>query len=183
MEFSTTPIADLLVITPKIWRDDRGYFIETYNEKVFRDHGQDLHFVQDNLSYSQRGTLRGLHAQAGPNAQGKLVRVARGKVIDVAIDIRKSSPTYGQHFSIELSEDNGIMLWMPPGFLHGFVALEDHTVFTYKVTGLYDKAGEVGIRWDDPQLAINWPLPAGDLIISDKDRQLPFLSETDSPFG
>ncbi len=183
MEFQQTPFPDLVVITPKVWRDDRGYFIETYNERVFRENGLDLHFVQDNLSVSHQGTLRGMHAQAGDHAQGKLVRVARGKVWDIAVDIRKSSSTFGQHFSIELTEENATMLWIPPGFLHGFIALEDNTIFTYKVTGFYDKAGEVGVRWDDPQLAIQWPLPPGQLIISDKDRALPFLKDTDSPFA
>lgn len=182
MNFSTTPISDLLVVSPVIWRDNRGYFIETFNEKVFRDNGIEAHFVQDNLSYSQKGTLRGMHAQAGAQAQGKLVRVARGRVLDVAVDIRKHSATFGQHFTIELSEENATMLWIPPGFLHGFIALEDHSIFTYKVTGLYDKAGEIGVRWDDPQLNISWPFPEKDLIISEKDRKLPFLAEITSPF-
>lgn len=182
MEFQQAPLPGLAVITPKVWRDDRGYFIETYNERVFRENGLDLHFVQDNLSVSRKGTLRGMHAQAGANAQGKLVRVASGKVLDIVVDIRKSSPTFGQHFAIELTGENAIMLWIPPGFLHGFIALEDNTLFTYKVTGFYDKAGEVGVRWDDPQLGIRWPLAADQLIVSDKDQALPLLKDIDSPF-
>jgi len=182
MKFVPTPIPDVIVIEPQLWKDERGFFIETYNEKPFQEHGITARFVQDNLSCSHKGVLRGLHAQAGENAQGKLVRVLRGKVFDVAVDIRKSSPTYGQSFSIILDDEEAKSLWIPPGFLHGFLALEDNTLFAYKVTGFYDKAGEVGVRWDDPDLGIKWPLEHEALIVSEKDRQLPLLSEITSPF-
>ncbi|MBK1441811.1 dTDP-4-dehydrorhamnose 3,5-epimerase [Parapedobacter sp. ISTM3] len=182
MKFSSTTIPGIVVIEPQVWRDERGFFIETYNEKPFTANGITATFVQDNLSSSHRGVLRGMHAQAGPNAQGKLVRVLRGRVLDVAVDIRKASKTYGQHFSIILDAQEAKSLWIPPGFLHGFVALEDDTLFAYKVTGFYDKAGEVGVRWDDPDLGIDWPLASDELIISEKDRQLPFLKDIANPF-
>lgn len=182
MNFISTPIDGLLVIEHQVWEDSRGFFIETYNEKPFRLNGVNETFVQDNLSNSRRGVLRGMHAQSGPNAQGKLVRVLRGSVLDVAVDIRKDSATYGQHFSIELTERNARSLWIPKGFLHGFLALEENTLFAYKVTGFYDKDGEVGVRWDDPELGITWPIPEDQLIVSDKDRQLPLLHEINNPF-
>lgn len=182
MNFNTTPISGLLVIEHKVWQDDRGYFIETYNEKPFRANGVDYTFVQDNLSSSKRGVVRGMHAQSGENAQGKLVRVLKGKALDVVVDFRKDSPTFGEKYSIELNGSDGISFWVPPGFLHGFIALEDDTLFTYKVTGFYDKSGELGMRWDDPDIAIEWPLPAADLIVSDKDKELPFFKDMESPF-
>lgn len=182
MNIITTPIPDLLIIEHQIWKDERGFFIETYNERTFKKNGVDYRFIQDNLSNSYRGVLRGMHAQAGENAQGKLVRVLRGSVLDVVVDIRKDSPTYGQHFSIELTETEARSLWIPPGFLHGFLALEDNTLFAYKVTGFYDKSGEIGVRWNDPELGIRWPIQESELIISEKDKQLPSLSEIDNPF-
>lgn len=182
MNFTPTTIPDLLIIEHQTWKDDRGFFLETYNERLFKQHGITHKFVQDNLSSSYRGVLRGMHAQAGENAQGKLVRVLRGSVLDVVVDIRKNSPAYGLHYAIELRENDAKSLWIPPGFLHGFVALEDNTLFAYKVTGFYDKCGEIGVRWDDPELGINWPFPERQLIISEKDQQLPFLHEIDSPF-
>ncbi|MFB2119642.1 dTDP-4-dehydrorhamnose 3,5-epimerase [Parapedobacter sp. 2B3] len=182
MNFTATPIPGLIVVEPQIWTDDRGYFTETYNEQTFHANGVDETFVQDNLSYSHRGVLRGMHAQAGPQAQGKLVRVLRGSVLDVAVDIRRQSDTYGQSFSIVLNAGQAKALWIPKGFLHGFLALEDHTVFAYKVTGFYDKEGEVGVRWDDPDLHIEWPMQPEELIISEKDQKLPRLSEITSPF-
>ena len=182
MQLTTTPIQGLIIIESQVWKDERGFFVETYNEKLFKTHGIAQNFVQDNLSYSHKGVLRGMHAQGGAQAQGKLVRVLRGKVLDVAVDIRKSSKTYGQSFSIILDADNAKSLWIPPGFLHGFLALEDHTLFTYKVTGFYDKSGELGVRWDDPNLGIDWPMEENQLIVSEKDNQLPFLNEITSPF-
>jgi dTDP-4-dehydrorhamnose 3,5-epimerase len=183
MNFIPTPIADLLIVEPKIWKDDRGYFFESYNAQVFRDAGIEANFVQDNQSLSQKGTLRGLHAQAPPFGQGKLVRVIQGRVLDVAVDIRKNSATFGQHFSVELSGDNFKMLWIPPGFLHGFITLENDTIFSYKVGGgLYDKASEIGVRWNDPQLAIDWQLPEQELILSEKDQKLPYFDDFNSPF-
>jgi len=182
MNFIETSIPGLVTIEPKIWRDGRGYFYESYNKKLFHEAGITAEFVQDNQSFSQKGTLRGLHAQANPFAQGKLVRVIQGKVIDIAVDIRKDSPTYGQHVSIELSAENALMFWVPPGFLHGFVTLEDNTIFAYKVTNLYDKASEIGVRWDDPDLNINWGIDPAEAILSEKDKVLPAFKDLASPF-
>ncbi len=182
MNFIETSIPGLILIEPKVWKDDRGYFYESFNKQTFRDAGIAEEFVQDNQSFSQRGTLRGLHGQANPYAQGKLVRVISGKVIDVAIDIRKSSPTYGQHLTFELSAENFKMLWVPPGFLHGFATLEDNTIFTYKVTNLYNKESEIGVRWDDTQLNIDWKLEPDEVILSPKDKVLPLFGDFKSTF-
>ena len=182
MIFKETPIAGLMVIEPKVWKDNRGYFFESFNKKTFHDAGITQEFVQDNQSYSQRGTLRGLHGQADPFAQGKLVRVIQGKVIDIAVDIRKDSATYGKYVSAELSAENFRMFWVPPGFLHGFVTLEDNTIFAYKVTNLYDKASEIGVMWNDPDLNIDWQLPLDEVILSEKDTVLPKFKDFKSPF-
>jgi dTDP-4-dehydrorhamnose 3,5-epimerase len=182
MTFIDTPIKDLFVIQPKIWEDERGYFYESYSEKRFEDKSIFTHFVQDNQSLSQTGTLRGLHAQTSPFEQGKLVRVIQGKVLDVAVDIRKNSATFGQHFTVELGGDTHKMLWIPPGFLHGFITLEDNTIFTYKVTNLYNKDLEIGLRWDDPDLGIEWQLDRTKIILSEKDKALPAWKEFESPF-
>ncbi|MEJ6980792.1 dTDP-4-dehydrorhamnose 3,5-epimerase [Pedobacter sp. P351] len=182
MIFKETSIPGVIIIEPKVFRDDRGYFLESYNKKTFFDAGINANFVQDNQSFSHRGTLRGLHGQAEPFAQGKLVRVIQGRVIDIAVDIRKSSPTYGQYVSAELSGENFRMFWVPPGFLHGFSTLEDNTIFAYKVTNLYDKASEIGVKWDDPELNIDWGLEADEVILSDKDRLLPLFKDFTSPF-
>lgn len=184
MNILQTPIADLLVIEPKVWKDNRGYFYESYNAKILAEAGVDVTFVQDNQSFSQKGTLRGLHAQKAPFAQGKLVRVLQGKVLDVAVDIRKDSPTYGQHYSIELSGENHKQLWVPPGFLHGFLTLEDNTIFTYKVSNYYDKESEIGVIWNDPDLNIEWSreIPEAALLLSDKDIVLPAFKDLESPF-
>jgi dTDP-4-dehydrorhamnose 3,5-epimerase len=182
MEFIKTPIDGLIVIEPKIWKDSRGHFFETYNEEIFKKNGINEHFVQDNQSLSSRGSLRGLHAQGGQNAQGKLVRVIKGSVLDVAVDIRTNSATFGESFQLELSESNARMLWIPVGFLHGFVSLEDDTIFTYKVTGKYDKDAEYGVRYDDPTFNIKWPLANDELIVSEKDLQLPLFQDTKNPF-
>lgn len=182
MTFKETSIPGLIIIEPKVFRDDRGYFLESYNKKTFFDAGINANFVQDNQSFSHRGTLRGLHGQAEPFAQGKLVRVIQGRVIDIAVDIRKSSPTYGQYVSAELSGENFKMFWVPPGFLHGFSTLEDNTIFAYKVTNLYDKASEIGVKWNDPQLNIDWGLEDNEVILSDKDRLLPLFKDFTSPF-
>lgn len=184
MNITETPISDLLVIEPKVWKDNRGYFYESYNSKLFADAGINVDFVQDNQSFSQKGALRGLHAQKAPFAQGKLVRVLQGKVLDIAVDIRKQSETYGQYFSIELSSENHKQLWVPPGFLHGFLTLEDNTIFTYKVTSYYDKASEIGVIWNDANLNIDWNsnITKEDLILSEKDLVLPAFKDFDSPF-
>jgi len=182
MNFIETPIKGLLVIEPKIWPDARGYFFESYNQRLFKEAGINVDFVQDNQSLSQKGVLRGLHAQAPPFAQGKLVRVIKGKVLDVVVDVRKGSPTYGQHYSVELSGQNQRIFWVPPGFLHGFATLEDETIFTYKVSGFYNKASEVGVRWDDQSFSIDWALERGDILVSEKDSQLPDFNDFVSPF-
>jgi dTDP-4-dehydrorhamnose 3,5-epimerase len=184
MNIIATSFQGLFVIEPKIWEDSRGYFYESFNNKVFQDAGINASFVQDNQSFSQKGTLRGLHAQAQPFAQGKLVRVIQGRVLDVAVDIRKNSPTYGKHFSIELSGDNHKQLWVPPGFLHGFLTLEDQTIFTYKVSNYYDKASEIGVLWNDPTLSIDWTnyIDPKEIILSDKDLVLGDFSSFKSPF-
>ncbi len=182
MKFIETPIKDLLVIEPTLWKDDRGYFYESYSQQKFAEVGITDIFVQDNQSLSQRGTLRGLHAQNYPSAQGKLVRVITGSVLDVAVDIRKSSPTYGQHFSIELSANTHTMLWIPVGFLHGFITLENNTIFSYKVSALYNKTAEIGVIWNDSDLNIDWNIKTDDIILSAKDELLPKFKKFESPF-
>jgi dTDP-4-dehydrorhamnose 3,5-epimerase len=184
MNILQTPITDLFVIEPKVWKDNRGYFYESFNARLLSEAGIQDSFVQDNQSFSQKGTLRGLHAQKAPFAQGKLVRVIQGTVLDIAVDARKNSPTYGQHFSIELSGENHKQLWVPPGFLHGFLTLEDDTIFTYKVTNYYDKASEIGVIWNDGDLNINWSntIAAADLLLSEKDLILPSFKDFVSPF-
>lgn len=184
MQITQTPIEGLLIIEPKVWRDNRGYFYESYNAKLFAEAGIDVNFVQDNQSFSQKGALRGLHAQAEPFEQGKLVRVLQGAVMDVAVDIRKNSPTYGQHFDIVLSEENHKQLWVPAGFLHGFLTLEDQTIFTYKVSNYYDKNSEIGVMWNDPDLNIEWSrdIPESEFLLSDKDQVLSQFKDFKSPF-
>lgn len=184
MNIIQAPINGLLVIEPKVWKDNRGYFYESYNAKLFADAGITSNFVQDNQSFSEKGALRGLHAQKAPFAQGKLVRVIQGSVLDIAVDIRKESPTYGQHFSIELSGENHKQLWIPAGFLHGFLTLEDNTIFTYKVSNYYDKSSEIGVMWNDADLNINWSteLPKEQFLLSEKDQILPLFKDFSSPF-
>ena len=167
MEIIKAPIEGLLVINPKIFGDDRGYFFESWSEESFAKNGLDLDFVQDNQSLSGKGVLRGLHFQNPPYAQGKLVRVIKGSVLDIAVDIRKDSPTYGQHFSIELTEKNKTIVWIPPGFAHGFLTLKDNTIFTYKCTGVYNKESEGALLWNDKDLNINWKV--NDPLVSEKD--------------
>jgi dTDP-4-dehydrorhamnose 3,5-epimerase len=184
MNIIETSIKDLFIIEPKVWKDNRGYFYESYSAKFFEQNNINAVFVQDNQSFSQKGTLRGLHAQAPPFAQGKLVRVIQGSVLDVAVDIRKNSETYGQHFTIELTGENHKQLWVPPGFLHGFLTLEDNTIFTYKVTNYYDKGSEIGVMWNDPELCINWSsqLQESEFLLSDKDLILTDFKSFVSPF-
>ena len=167
MEIIKPPIDGLLVINPKIFVDDRGYFFESWNEESFVKNGLDLDFVQDNQSLSSKGVLRGLHFQNPPFAQGKLVRVIKGAVLDIVVDIRKESATYGQHFSIELNEENKTIFWIPPGFAHGFITLEDDTIVTYKCTGVYNSASEEALLWSDKDLNIDWG--AIKPLVSDKD--------------
>lgn len=180
MNIETPPIEGLLLIEPAVWRDERGYFFESYHAKRFKELGVTDNFVQDNQSLSQKGTLRGLHFQAPPYQQGKLVRVIRGSVWDVAVDIRKDSPTYGKYFGVELSGENNRVFWIPPGFAHGFLTLEDNTIFVYKCTGYYNKESEGGLVWNDPEVNIQWNTNTP--LVSAKDAVLPFLNELKSPF-
>lgn len=180
MNIISTPISGLLVIEPKVFKDHRGYFYESYNATAFKEAGIDAVFVQDNQSLSQKGILRGLHFQAPPHAQGKLVRVIKGAVLDVVVDIRKTSSTYGQHYSIELTEENFKMFWIPEGFAHGFLTLKDDTIFSYKCTDVYNKASEGGLLWNDPDLNINWGIT--NPVLSEKDTQNPVLKDFKSPF-
>lgn len=182
MNISTTKIEGLIIIEPRIFPDDRGYFYESYSEKKYHEAGIQASFVQDNQSFSQKGALRGLHGQANPFAQGKLVRVLQGRVLDVAVDIRKSSPTFGQYVTVELSGENHKQFWVPPGFLHGFVTLEDDTIFTYKVDNYYDKASEIGVLWNDPTLNIDWQTDLSNVLLSPKDEILPTFADFKSPF-
>lgn len=169
MEVIKTPIQDAIVIIPKVFGDQRGYFLESFNKKTVQNIIGDYDFVQDNQSLSNKGVLRGLHFQNPPHAQGKLVRVIKGKVLDVIVDIRKSSPTYGKSFGIELTEENFKMLWVPPGMAHGFATLEDNTIFQYKVTNYYNKASEGCVLWSDETLNIDWEIK--NPIISAKDQE------------
>ncbi len=180
MEITHTPLDGLLIIKPDLFADERGYFFESFNLDKFTAAGLDLRFVQDNESMSKKGVLRGLHFQAPPFGQGKLVRVIRGSVMDVAVDIRKSSPTYGKWESVVLTGQNKWMYWIPEGFAHGFVTLEDDTIFFYKCTNVYNKASEGSIRWNDPDLDINWG--STEPLISAKDAVSPGFSEMVSPF-
>tara|TARA_B100000780_G_C21003411_1_gene401512 strand:+ start:161 stop:712 length:552 start_codon:yes stop_codon:yes gene_type:complete len=162
------------IIEPKVFGDKRGNFLEIFNKKIFKDKtGLEIDFVQDNQSTSQRGVLRGLHMQKGILSQAKLVRVVKGSVLDVIVDVRKDSPTYGKHFSIELSEANYKQLFVPRGFLHGFVTLEDGTIFSYKCDNAYNKEAELGVTYNDKDLNINWKIPSVDIILSEKDANLP----------
>ena len=170
MEIIKTPIEGLLVLKPKVFGDERGYFFESFNQKVFEQAiGYKINFVQDNESLSQKGVLRGLHFQKPPYAQGKLVRVNSGRVLDVAVDLRKESNTYGECFAIELSAENKLMFWIPPGFAHGFASLEDDTKFLYKCTELYAPLSEGTIAWNDKTLNIDWKLTSP--IVSEKDQK------------
>ncbi len=175
MKIKETPIAGLLLIEPRIFSDSRGNFFESFNERTLKDAGITFGFVQDNQSISKKGVIRGLHFQRQPYDQGKLVRVIKGSVIDVALDLRKDSSTFGRHYDIELNDRNNLMLWIPPGFAHGFSVLEDDTVFLYKVTNYYHAESESGIIYNDIDLNINWGIK--DAIISEKDKVLPSYKE------
>lgn len=177
MKVETTKIEGLLILHPSVFGDDRGWFMESFNQQRFAQALEDLNllpvptFVQDNHSLSQKGVLRGLHYQNAPYAQGKLVRVVQGRVWDVAVDIRPDSKTYGEWVGVELSAENKTMFWIPEGFAHGFISLEDNTQFLYKTTNYYNKESEGAIIWNDPTLAIEWPLTEVDeVLVSDKDQ-------------
>lgn len=180
MELIKTPIEGLLVLQPRVFEDERGYFFESYNESNFQSQGLNIKFVQDNESLSQKGVLRGLHFQNPPHAQGKLVRVIKGAVMDVAVDIRKKSSTYGQSFSIELNEKNKTQLWIPEGFAHGFLTLENDTIFSYKCTNFYNKNSEDCILWNDPNLSIKWDI--SNPVLSEKDKQGKYFKDFKSNF-
>jgi dTDP-4-dehydrorhamnose 3,5-epimerase len=180
MQLIATSIPDLFIIQPKVFEDPRGYFYESYNKDVFRSNGIEVEFVQDNQSLSQKGVLRGLHFQAPPFAQGKLVRVIKGAVLDVAVDVRKNSPTYGAHVAMELNEKNKTMFWIPAGFAHGFLTLEDETIFSYKCSDFYNKQSEDCILWNDPDLGINWGTTAP--LLSEKDLAGKHFKSFVSPF-
>lgn len=177
MKIENTPIEDLLVITPKVFEDERGYFFESYNEALFKENGIDIKFIQDNQSFSKYGVIRGLHLQVPPFAQTKLVRVLQGEILDVAVDIRKDSKTYGQHFSIVLSAENKKQLLIPQGFAHGFSVLSPTAMVSYKVDQLYDKNSERGIRFDDTSLNIDWKINSQESIVSAKDLILGELKD------
>ncbi len=176
MEVIPTAIPDVKVILPKYFRDGRGYFVETYNAERYKAAGITVDFVQDNESCSSKGVVRGLHWQAAPHTQAKLVRVIRGAVWDVAVDIRKGSPTYGQYVAETLTAENGKQFFVPRGFAHGFIVLEDNTLFSYKCDNLYNPASDRGMRFDDPALGIRWPEIGVPLTLSDKDKSHPLLS-------
>lgn len=182
MTVEPTHIEDLLIIKPSVFEDNRGYFMESFNAERFKSEtGLDVVFVQDNESMSNKNVLRGLHFQKHPHAQGKLVRVVRGAVIDIAVDIRKGSPTFGQHAKVELTEENKWQFYVPPGFAHGFLVLEDKTIFSYKCTNYYNKESEGVLHWNDPALGINWGVQ--NPILSEKDSDAPTLEKNFlSPF-
>lgn len=181
MEIIKTDIKDLLLIKPKVLRDNRGFFLEYYSEKIFSELGIDAKFVQDNHSLSvKKGVVRGLHFQMPPHTQAKLVRVTRGAVYDVAVDLRKDSPTYGKWQGFELTAEDFLMLYIPKGFAHGFCTLEENTEFIYKNDNFYIPESEAGLRWSDPTLNIDWPVD--NPILSEKDVNAPFFDNFDSPF-
>lgn len=182
MPFIQTGIPDLLVFEPKVFEDSRGYFFEAYNKTTFSDEGVVLDFIQDNQSHSTYGVIRGLHYQLNPYAQSKLVRVLVGEILDVAVDIRKGSPTFGKHFSIRLSAENKKQLLLPAGFAHGFSVLSDSATVLYKCDQFYNRDSEGGIIFNDEDLAIDWQLPLDKAIVSDKDRQLPTFAHCRNNF-
>lgn len=177
MPFISTKIKDVVVFEPRIFTDDRGYFFETYNEKLFNDNGIAAKFVQDNQSKSSYGVIRGLHFQKGEHAQAKLVRVLQGSVLDVAVDLRAGSETYGKYVAVELSDVNNLQLFIPRGFAHGFSVLSRTAVFAYKCDNLYCKESEGGIDCNDPDLGIDWQIPAEDRVLSEKDKLHPLFKD------
>jgi dTDP-4-dehydrorhamnose 3,5-epimerase len=182
MPFIPTSIPGLLVFEPKVFEDSRGYFFESFNRKTFQAEGIDINFVQDNQSSSNYGVIRGLHYQLQPHAQVKLIRVLSGSILDVALDIRKGSPTFGKSFSIELSAENKKQLFIPAGFAHGFSVLSERAEVLYKCDSFYNKESEAGILYNDPSLNIDWGTPAGKEIISEKDKALPLFAECRNNF-
>lgn len=182
MNFTKTEIPEVIIIEPKVFGDNRGYFLESYNQKEFESNIGTVNFIQDNESKSVKGVLRGLHFQSPPFAQAKLVRCIEGKVLDVAVDIREGSPTYGKHVAVELSSDNKRQLFVPRGFAHGFVVLSDEAIFSYKVDNYYSPNHDSGIKWDDSDLNINWNIDVTDVNLSEKDKDLIAFKDFKSPF-
>jgi dTDP-4-dehydrorhamnose 3,5-epimerase len=183
MKIELLEIADVLLLTPTRHGDSRGFFSETFRADAFADYGVDATFVQDNHAFSaQKGVLRGLHFQVSPHAQGKLVRCTRGAILDVGVDIRVGSPTYGRHVTVELSAENWHQLWIPPGFAHGYVTLQADCEVVYKVTDYYAPDCDRGIAWDDPALGIDWRIPADGIVLSDKDKKHPRLADAAPAF-
>lgn len=184
MQYIKTTIPGVWIIEPVVFKDSRGYFMEVYRHADFEQHIANVHFSQENESCSTKGVLRGLHYQLAPFAQAKLVRVIQGAVLDVVVDIRQGSPTFGKYIAIELSAENKRQLFMPKGFAHGFKVLSDEVIFTYKVDNLYNPSSERGIQYDDPAIGINWHISKDDVIIlSDKDKQLPPLQHAEINFN
>ena len=183
MKFIKTEISDVYIIEPSVFGDNRGYFLESFNLEKFEENVYPIKFVQDNESKSSKGVLRGLHFQKPPFNQAKLVRCIEGRVMDVVVDIRKGSPTYGKHVAIELTGENKRQLFVPRGFAHGFSVLSDTAVFAYKVDNDYAQEYDAGIRWNDTNLNINWGLEKNEVLVSEKDKVLPFCSEFDTPFN
>ena len=179
MEYKKTAIEGVYIIEPRVFNDARGYFFEAWKQAEFEEHIGKVNFVQDNESKSCRGVLRGLHFQKGNASQAKLVRVIKGRVVDVAVDLRRSSPTFGQHVMVELSDENKRQFFIPRGFAHGFLVLSNEAIFTYKVDNPYAPQADGGIRWNDPALAINWPVEGLDVLTSEKDLRQPLLKDAE----
>ena len=179
MDYIETEIAGVFIIEPRVFSDARGYFMEAWKQAEFNEHVGKVEFIQDNESKSSFGVLRGLHYQKGDTAQSKLVRVIKGRVLDVAVDIRKSSPTFGKHVMVELSEENKRQFFIPRGFAHGFLVLSEEAIFTYKVDNPYSPSTEAGIRWNDPALAIEWPIDFSKVQTSEKDLKQPLLQDAE----
>ena len=182
MKVIKTAIADVVIIEPDVFGDARGYFFESYSQKKFNEQVREVKFVQDNESKSKYGVLRGLHFQKGKDAQSKLVRVVKGRVLDVAVDIRKGSPTFGKYVAVELTEDNHRQLFVPRGFAHGFSVLSEEAIFQYKCDNLYAPQAEGAIAWNDPEIGIDWGLPAEDVLLSAKDAAHPLLKDSEYLF-
>ena len=182
MNVIRTEIEGLVILEPRVFEDRRGYFFESFSERAFAEAVGPVHFVQDNESKSSYGVLRGLHFQKPPYAQAKLVRVVKGCVLDVAVDLRKGSPTYGKYEAVELSEKNRRQLFIPRGFAHGFCVLSDEVIFQYKCDNYYSPQSEGAVRWDDPDLSIDWRIPAEDVVLSEKDRAHPALKDLEDVF-
>ncbi|MBO7636173.1 MAG: dTDP-4-dehydrorhamnose 3,5-epimerase [Paludibacteraceae bacterium] len=179
MIFTEQEIKGVWVIEPKVFNDSRGYFMEAFKQNEFEEHVGKVNFIQDNESKSSYGVLRGLHYQKGEHSQAKLVRVIKGEVLDVAIDIRKSSPTFGKHVAVLLSEENKKQLFIPRGFAHGFVVLSQEAIFTYKVDNLYAPQSDAGIMYNDPEIGIQWPIKESEMLLSEKDKKHPLLKDAE----